>query len=1296
MILSKQITTSPDTIKKKRRILRWIVTASLIATLCGAAFGTWVLTTTPGLQWLLATVSSISLGNYKFSGVSGTFSTIKIQSIHITSKDKQFKLTEFAFDWQPDALFSKQLIVKRLSAREVEILTPPSSAPLLLPEHINLPFAISIKNIEINSLSLLSNNTKKADFTISKLKAALESDGQQYHVPHLSLDSEFGSLYASANLEGNKPFKLTAQAKLVGLIEIAETSLSETRINATINGNLSQLNLSITAAGDVLNGDGDILIQPFALFPVGKLRLSLDGFNPQQFSPKTPKADLLLSINLQENHQSQLAGNLLIKNKLAKALDQGGLPVRDIKARLKITRNSLQFDDLLLHLIDDGMISGNFAWNTSLSSGSANLDIKQLNPLKLDTRLQAARLNGHIKLGGNTEKQHGIIVLKDETLNLNAQFTHAAATIQLQELKLTRNQSTLTGHGEFGLGDQQRFNFNGQLAHFNLAEFIQTPESDLNAQLTLTGNLSPQPAGLLSFKFEKSQFAKQPVAGHGDIDFVNTGRAKADVELSIGSNHLRAHGEIGAPDDRMYLEIRAPVLAQIGFGLGGALNLQGNFGGSLTSPVLQFDLTGDKFSLPGGHSLNHITAQGNLQNTAIKLNLQANNYRKSEKMLAQQLNITIAGQQSDHEIKAKLQLDDKNKITLQAVGGLLPTDKINPTFYWAGKLTELSSSGALPLKLQAATQLKVSTNHASLDTTKLSLGKGEIRLNTTQWTPDQWHTQGRFTGISLRHGSDTEETQGTLELGGDWDVKAAKQLTGSLQIKREKGDWILPGEFPFSLGLEQLQVTSQVNNGILTGELVAKGKHIGTTRASIALPLTLSGSGWGSLHDTAIEGKLAIKMDDISRIGALLGDNIKSGGQLDLQAKLSGTIKKPLFFGNVQGTDLTFALMDQGLQLQQGQLDAHFDRTSLHINTFNFTSPFVPNPRDNLLAKVNIPKKPGNLDITGTIGLVGNDSRLKIKLDHLPLALKSQHWIIASGNGQANFSGKTLTLNSNITADAGFLIRPPNNRPQLADDIVISGQSSQTTQKFNINLDSTIDLGKQFYVRAAGLEGQLKGALHLKTNDQNKLTATGTIATEGTIATDKAKYLAYGQQLTVERGIVNFNGPLDDPGLNILAMRKGLAIEAGVEISGSVRRPVIRLVSTPNVSDAEKLSWIVFGRALNSGNIDTSLLLTAAKSILGGQPSGEGLTQQLSRTLGVDEISFRQDTSSTSNNPLTSQIGTVGKRISSSAYLSYERGLTTTNIGITKLTYNLTPKIKVVTQAGLDSAVDVFYVFKFD
>lgn len=235
-------------------------------------------------------------------------------------------------------------------------------------------------------------------------------------------------------------------------------------------------------------------------------------------------------------------------------------------------------------------------------------------------------------------------------------------------------------------------------------------------------------------------------------------------------------------------------------------------------------------------------------------------------------------------------------------------------------------------------------------------------------------------------------------------------------------------------------------------------------------------------------------------------------------------------------------------------------------------------------------------------------------------------------------------------------------------------------------LDVNLNLGEKFYLRASGLEGRLIGQLQVQNDQRNTLKVNGSIAAQDTT------YKAYGQDLTVKHGIVSFQGPLDDPGLNILAVREGLLVEAGVEIMGSVRHPQVKLVSTPDVPDTEKLSWIVLGRKPDAGGLDTSVLLSAAGSILGGQ-SGGGITEQITRTLGVDEISFKQAGVGSS---LSGQIGVVGKRISSRAYLSYERSLATTTMGITKLTYNLTPKITVVTQAGEDSAIDLFYTIQFD
>lgn len=300
---------------------------------------------------------------------------------------------------------------------------------------------------------------------------------------------------------------------------------------------------------------------------------------------------------------------------------------------------------------------------------------------------------------------------------------------------------------------------------------------------------------------------------------------------------------------------------------------------------------------------------------------------------------------------------------------------------------------------------------------------------------------------------------------------------------------------------------------------------------------------------------------------------------------------------------------------------------------------------------------------------------------------KTDYWIITSGSGQVRFHKNNLRVNGNLSTDAGLLLQPPEDRPELSEDIVfVNSSSSHTPQNMSLLLDVNLNLGEKFYLRASGLEGRLTGQLHVQNDHRNTLKVNGSIAAQDTT------YKAYGQDLTVKRGIVSFQGPLDDPELNILAVREGLLVEAGVEIMGSVRHPQVKLVSTPNVPDTEKLSWIVLGRKPDAGGLDTSVLLSAAGSILGGQ-SGGGITEQITRALGVDEISFKQAGVGSS---LTGQIGVVGKRISSRAYLSYERSLATTTMGITKLTYNLTPKVTVVTQAGEDSAIDLFYTFQFD
>src|SRR5690606_30239346 len=103
-----------------------------------------------------------------------------------------------------------------------------------------------------------------------------------------------------------------------------------------------------------------------------------------------------------------------------------------------------------------------------------------------------------------------------------------------------------------------------------------------------------------------------------------------------------------------------------------------------------------------------------------------------------------------------------------------------------------------------------------------------------------------------------------------------------------------------------------------------------------------------------------------------------------------------------------------------------------------------------------------------------------------------------------------------------------------------------------------------------------------------------------------------------ERGIINFDGPLNNPNINILAIRRKLEVEAGVQVTGTVRRPRMQLVSEPNVPDEEKLSWLVFGRGAGSeGAIGQMAAQGAALSLL-NRLGGD----QIAKGLGLDELSF--------------------------------------------------------------------------
>ncbi|MDD4929615.1 MAG: translocation/assembly module TamB domain-containing protein [Gallionella sp.] len=1261
------------------RFKRWLLLAVVLAL---SSFGLWLTASTAGLKLMAATVTHLSRGSVTFTGVSGSLRGVMgAELLVVDIPDLRITVRDLRLDW--DSLSAGRLVITSLSAREVDVLSQPSPFPASL----RLPMALSVKKLTMGTLRVYSKPDSAADFSAVNLAARLESDGTLHRLEEMQARLSWGRLTASGQMNGARPFALQAKAGLAGLSGF--TGINEAHIAASISGDLMALEIRLKGSGDKLAGSGQIRLAPYAPFPLTSMHLQLSGLDPAAFTPDAPHADLALLADLRGHSDGRIEGEVAAKNLSPAPLDHGGLPLVDAHTHVTLARDSLELDELRLTLGRDASISGGLSWHRQSATGKADLLISQLDPALLDTRLRAAKLGGSAQLGGDSQSQLAVLALSDGTRQLAARLTRTGKVLTLEQLSVTSNHASLTGEGRLVSDGLRPWRFSGQLQRFDLADFMSAPHSDLNATLDLSGFLQPSASGTVNFDLKASRLADQPVSGSGKIGFSGSRVLNSQAELRLGDNRLSVSGGMGLATDRLQLDLAAPKLAQLGHGYGGALTAHATLAGSLARPEVSFESEGQALVWPGEHRLDSLKASAGLHADALSIDVKAADYRVQGESKIQGMQLEVRGSRDQHELTARVQLDDESDLALQARGGLPDSIPDWTSVQWRGEISSFFGTGALPFSLQSASHLAISPQQILLDAANFSVAGGHVRINSLAWTPQRWHSQGSFTGIGLRAGAglrpDLRDDRQALRLGGDWDIASLNDAR--VKVVRESGDWVFSGDEPVAMGLHTLELTAHVTHGQLAATLAAQGSRLGVWRGSISLPVLQSGAFLSVADHAPLKGLLRVDIPDLAWLGPAISDNFKSAGRLSLEAEVNGTVSDPGLRGHVSGDALALAFLDQGVRLQAGHLAARFDGLSLYIDTLSFMAPHDPKPKDSLLSAVALSQEAGRLDISGAIDLAARNGDLDIVARQLPLAQRSDRWIIASGTGHASLNKKVLKLAGTITADAGLIRQAATNRPQLSDDVVITGRVA--TVRKGPQIDATLNLGEHFYLRASGLEARLAGELSVR--DVQGLRVTGSIAAR------EASFEAYGQQLSVERGIVNFQGALSDPGLNILAVRRGLSVEAGVAVTGTALHPVVKLVSTPAVPDVEKLSWIVLGRAPAATGTDSSLLLAAAGSILGGGTGG--ITGQLKQSLGVDELSLRQgenagSSNGVADNPLSSQIVTVGKRLSSRAFLSYAQGVTAA-AGVAKLTYTVTPRVNVVTQAGADNAIDVFYTFSF-
>ncbi|WP_430009618.1 translocation/assembly module TamB domain-containing protein, partial [Methylophaga lonarensis] len=190
----------------------------------------------------------------------------------------------------------------------------------------------------------------------------------------------------------------------------------------------------------------------------------------------------------------------------------------------------------------------------------------------------------------------------------------------------------------------------------------------------------------------------------------------------------------------------------------------------------------------------------------------------------------------------------------------------------------------------------------------------------------------------------------------------------------------------------------------------------------------------------------------------------------------------------------------------------------------------------------------------------------------------------------------------------------------------------------------------------------------------------------GEIVLTDGSYDAYGQQLRVNDGRIRFSGAaIDNPDLDIRAVRTGTGFTAGIHIHGPADNPQATLFSTPSMSQDNILSHILLGRPLMQANDSDAAFLASAATGLGIR-NGAMIGEQIASSFGLDSFSVSGDT------PETTAVE-IGKYLSPRLYVSYGIGVFEP-VSTMQLRYTLSRLFTLRAESGLETGVDLLYTYE--
>ncbi|MBC8983276.1 translocation/assembly module TamB [Pseudomonas lurida] len=1210
---------------------------AVVASLAVLLLALWaVLGTQAGSRWALARVPGLSVENFQ-GHLGGQWSA---EHLLWQQGSSRVELQAPQFDWSPACLLRMTLCIDRLDVEQVSLQFPPStedsSGPIELPD-VKLPVSIQVGDVRVGSLLFNGSEELKG----LQLAAHWTAAGLQIDSVHLQRDDLVLDLAGLLQPTGDWPLSASGNLSLP-----YAPGGAPWKVALKVDGDLLKtLKLDADSTG-YLPAKLSAELQPLVENLPAQLHITADGFKPSADLPDTLQLNQLdLTAKGDLNRGYQLMGKAVLP------AEKG--PV-DLLLQGKVDAKGAQIAGLDLSAGDKQSLklTAQLDWQQGFSA-DAKIDWldfpwHRLYPVIDEPQVALRTFNGEVsyKDGNYLGNLKADLDGPAGKFNVVTPFSGDLKQVFLPELKLTAGQGKAEGHLNLQFADGIAWDTALDLSALNPAYWVAELPGTLAGPLRSKGELKNEHLKLDADLDLKGRLRGQTAVLAAKAEGAGEQWTLANLDIRLGDNRINGSGSL---QQRLagQIDIKLARLAQLWPQLRGQVNGRLDVAGSLNAPQGKLALKGQQLAF-ADNRLQSLTLDANLDNAQrAKIDLKGSGIQSGDT----QVGTLTASAQGDIKYQ-KVQLDLAGplvKLALALDGNL---DKGN----WRGRLASGDvQAGGQDWKLQAPAKIErladgkltfaahcwVSGPASLCGEDQRLMPEPKLRYHLKQFPidslaaflPKDFAWQGKLNA----------DLQLDLPDSGPKGVVSVDASGGTLRVK-EKDQWL---DFPY----DTLKLETTLNPKRIDTQLNFRGGKLGEllVQAQInPLPKNKPITGNFSLAglDLAVARPFVPMVETLT--GKLNGNGRISGGLLAPQ--VNGNVN--LVGGEVSGPELPISL--EGLNVQ-----ALIAGESVQLNGAWRSG------------KAGQGSLKGQIDwgqaLVVDLSLQG--SQLPVTVEPYAVLEVAPDLKISLKNDKLAVAGKVHIPRGDITVRE----LPPSTVKVSDDTVIVGSQTEEGKPPMAMAMDIDVVVGEdKLNFSGFGLTAKVQGQVHIGDN----------LDTRGELWLNDGRYRAYGQRLDVRRARLLFAGPLDQPYLDIEAIRKTDDVVAGIRLSGSAEQPTTQIFSEPAMSQEQALSYLVLGRPLSSTGEDNNMLAQAALGL--GLMGSAGVTSDLANKLGIQD--FDLDTQGSGNNTAVVASGKITEKLS----LRYGVGVFEPASTIA-LRYLLSKKVYLEVASGVASSLDIFY-----